>query len=56
MIFYPNEEGMNKLFEEIKTFGKIIKSSKFDTEIELNEELIESWLNNKEFKAELLYR
>ena len=54
--FYPKEGGINKLLETIKKFGKIGKTSKFDTKIEFDEELIESWLGYREFKTELLYR
>ena len=55
-FFQREEEGVNKLLDTIKIFGKIIKSNKFDSNIEFDEELIESWLNNKEYKTELLYR
>ena len=54
--FSPGEEGVNKLLDKIKSFGKIKKSDTFDTKITIDEELIKSWLNNKEYKTELLYR
>ena len=53
--FFPQEEGVNKLLESIKNFGKI-DCKKFQSNIEFDEKLVESWCNNREFKAELLYR
>ena len=52
------EEQFNHLSEEINKFGKIIQSSLklFDSKIEFDEELIKTWLDNKNFKTELLYR
>ena len=58
MKFSPNEEGLNSLLDTIKLFGKIKKldTFAFDTKIKIDEKLIKSWLNNKEYKTELLYR
>ena len=58
IIFYPNEEGINQFLETIKKFGKIINLSNkiFDSKIEFDEELVKTWLNNKNFNAELLFR
>ena len=53
--FYPQEKGINKLLEDIKIFGKV-NSKKFKSNIVFDEELVESWLNNREFNSELLYR
>ena len=53
--FCPQEEGINKFLNSIKIFGKI-NSKKFQSNIEFDEKLVESWLNNRDFKAELLYR
>ena len=53
--FYPQEKGINKLLEDIKIFGKV-NSKKFESNIVFDEELVESWLNNREFNSELLYR
>ena len=53
--FYPAEWGINKLLDSIKIFGKI-KDIIFDSKINLDEKLVKSWLNNREFKTELLYR
>ena len=53
--FFPQEEGINKLLDSIKNFGDI-RTKKFASKIELDEKLVESWLNNREFKSELLYR
>ena len=48
--FYPQEEGINKFLDSIKIFGKI-NSKKFESNIKFDENLVETWLNNKEFKA-----
>ena len=56
MKFYPEEEGINTLLNYILTFGKIGNSSGFDSKIEFDENLILSWLNNRKFFTELLYR
>ena len=53
--FYPKEDGINPFLDSIKTFGELT-SNKFDSEIDFNENLINSWLNNRKFKTELLYR
>ena len=53
--FYPLEEGINKLLDSIKIFGNI-NTKKFDSKIVFDEELVKSWLNNREFKTELLFR
>ena len=52
------EEEKNKIIELINNLGKIKLNSKnfFDSEIEINQDLILKWLNNKEFKSELLFR
>ena len=56
MKFYPEEEGINKLLNSILTFGKIGNSSGFDSKIKFDENLFLSWLNNRKFFTELLYR
>ena len=53
--FYPKEDGINQFLDSMKTFGDLT-SNKFDSEIDFNENLINSWLNNRKFKTELLYR
>ena len=53
--FYPPEEGINKLLDSIKIFGEI-SGKIFESNIDFDEYLLKSWLNNKKFKAELLYR
>ena len=45
--FYRKENGINKLINTLRQFGKIGKSNKFDTKIEFYDELIDSWLNYK---------
>ena len=44
--------------EEFKKFGKIseYKNKLFDSKIEFDQELIKSWLNNKDFTSQLLFR
>ena len=44
--------------EKIKLFGKIEKNNynKFNSNIEFDQELVKSWLNNRAFKSELLFR
>jgi len=54
--FYPNEEGIDKLLDSIKIFGEINAKTLFESKIEFDEELVQSWLNNRKFKTELLYR
>ena len=58
LSFIPKEDGINQLLEKIIKFGNIKdKSNKiFESKIELDEELINSWLNNRKFNTELLYR
>ena len=55
MKFYP-EEGINELLDWLKKFGVIGKSTGFDSKIEFDENLILSWLNNRKFITELLFR
>ena len=52
--FYPDENGINEILETIKQFGKVGKI--FDSKIEFDEKLVISWLNNRNFKSELLFR
>jgi len=54
--FSPTEEGINKLLNLIKIFGEINNKTLFDSKIEFDENLVKSWLNNREFKTELLFR
>ena len=53
--FIPDEDGINHFLENIKKFGEI-SSKIFDSKIEFDEEMIKTWLNNRKFKSELLYR
>ena len=43
------------MLDSIKMFGEMNKKN-FDSKIEFDENLVQSWLNNRKFKAELLYR
>ena len=54
--FYPKENEFNKYLEEIKKFGKISEYYLFDSKIEFDQELIKTWLNNKDFNSQLLFR
>ena len=58
--FYPNEEGINEILKKIKQFGIINENgnyyNKFDSKIEFDENLVKSWLNNRNFISELLFR
>jgi len=56
--FSPGEDEFNKYLEELKKFGKIYeyKNKLFDSTIEFDQELIKSWLNNKDFTSQLLFR
>ena len=53
--FLPKENGINQLLDSIKKFGEINKG-KFESNIDFDEELVKTWLNNREFKTELLFR
>ena len=52
--FFPEENGINEMIEAIKLFG--IVGRIFDSKIEFDEKLVVSWLNNRYFKSELLFR
>ena len=53
--FNLEESKVNKLLDSIKIFGKIVEY-KFDTKIDFDEKLVKSWLDNRKFMSELLYR
>ena len=55
---YENNE-INNLIEKISNLGKIIDNNNkilFESKIEFDQKLVKDWLNNKNFKAELLFR
>ena len=60
--FYPEEFGINQFLDNIKYFGLIIESNNktntniFDSVIEFEQDLVKSWLNNRKFNSELLFR
>ena len=56
--FYPDENGINQLIENIKNFGNIEDKcyNKFDSNIEFEQDLVKLWLNNRNFFSELLFR
>ena len=53
-----NENEINKYIENIKKYGGIEEAEKkiFDSKIEFDENLVKSWLDNRQFIAELLFR
>ena len=53
--FIPLTTDDKEILETIEKFGKI-KDNLFQSKIELDDILVASWLNNKNFTAELLYR
>jgi len=56
--FYPEEKGINQFIESITKFGNIENKryNKFDSNIEFEQDLVKSWLNNRNFFSELLFR
>ena len=57
-VEFPNKRNnINILLDSIKSFGEIKKvSDLFDSNIQFDEYFVESWLNHRKFKTELLYR
>ena len=53
--FYPEEKGINQFLENIKNFGSL-EDKKFDSKIEFDQGLVKSWLNNRNYSSELLFR
>ena len=58
MKFYPTEKDITEFIERIKQFGRLENNTynKFNSNIEFDQELIETWLNNRNFYSELLFR
>ena len=55
--FNPEGDGINEFIENIKNFGNIKGNyNKFDSKIQFNQDLVKSWLNNRNFTSELLFR
>jgi len=56
--FLPYSKGINKLLNEINKFGRLnIRSNNiFDSKIEFDQDLVVSWLGNRKFTSELLFR
>ena len=54
--FYPKEDGINKFLEKIKNFGFIKDNKYFNSKIIFNQDLVKTWLNNRNFSSELLFR
>ena len=57
-VEFPNKRNnINILLDSIKSFGEIKKvSDLFDSNIQFDEYFVESWLNHRKFKTELIYR
>ena len=59
ILFNYENNDINKLIEQITKFGiieDIDDKNLFDSKIEFEQKLVKDWLNNKNFKSELLYR
>jgi len=58
--FLPDSKGINELLNEINKFGSINQNIRnmniFDSKIEFEQSLVFSWLGNKKFISELLFR
>ena len=57
--FYPDEQGINQLIETIKNFGSLKEDKcykKFDSNIEFDQNLVKTWLEDRNFVTELLFR
>ena len=52
------DKGISEFLERIKNFGSLEHKSynKFNSNIEFDQELIKTWLNNRNFYFELLFR
>jgi len=53
--FFPDKDGIKLFSEEIKKFGNI-QGNLFNSKIDFDQSLVYSWLNNKNFTSELLFR
>ena len=56
IIFNPDENEINKILKTIKKLGTLKLDSIFDSKIEFDQNLVKTWLNNKNFIAELLFK
>ena len=56
--FEPNEDGVNQILNSLKNFGNIKNKVEIfaNSKIDFDENLVISWLNNRNFNTELLYR
>ena len=55
IYFFPDKDGIKLFSEEIKKFGNI-QGNLFNSKIDFDQSLVYSWLNNKNFTSELLFR
>ena len=57
IFFEPKEESINDFLNQIKSFGNVKdRQNIFDSLIEFDQDLVKSWLNNRKFNSELLFR
>ena len=59
ILFNYENNDINKLIEQITKFGiieDIDDKNLFDSKIEFEQKLVKDWLNNKNFKTDLLFR
>jgi hypothetical protein len=57
IVFNENEIGEKDIIDLINQFGNIQKKKLlFDSKIEFDQDLVKSWLNNRNFTSKLLFR
>ena len=54
--FISKEDEINQILNSLKKLGEISSKKLFESNIDFDERLVEAWLNNRKFEAELLYR
>ena len=54
--FISKEDEINQILNSLKKLGEISSKKLFESNINFDERLVEAWLNNRKFEAELLYR
>ena len=56
--FIPEDNDFNEFLKSIKNFGIVTKNvyNAFDSKINFNEKLVISWLNERKFNSQLLFR
>ena len=59
ILFNYENNDINKLIEQITKFDiieDIDDKNLFDSKVEFDQKLVKNWLNNRNFKTDLLYR